>query len=110
MSSVGTSLPPAALGRLIRLSRAMEIVTSIGIGLVAVLTVVALLIPDWTRNIALAKLGQAGTVLPITPLGRAVSGIVLAIPVGVMIYGLLSAWCMLEDFVIGNELCEQTVC
>jgi len=91
MSSAGTSLPPAALGRLVRLSRVMEIVTGIGIGLVAILTVVALLIPDWTRNIALAKLGQAGAVLPITPLGRAVAGIVLAIPVGVMIYGLLAA-------------------
>jgi hypothetical protein len=66
MSCAGTSLPPAALGRLVRLSRVMEIVTSIGIGLVAILSVLALLIPDWTRNIALAKLGQAGAVLPIT--------------------------------------------
>jgi Protein of unknown function (DUF2975) len=107
MSSAGTSLPPAALRRLVRLSRVMEIVTGIGIGLVAILTVVALLIPDWTRNIALAKLGQAGGVLPITPLGRAVAGIVLAIPVGVMIYGLLAARRMFAEFVRGNVFTER---
>jgi hypothetical protein len=107
MPSAELSLPSAALGRLVRLSRAMEVVTSIGIALVAILTVAAVLISDWTRNIALAKLGQVGIALPITPLGQAVAGIVLAIPVGVMIYGLLAARRMFSAFTRGEIFTER---
>ncbi|MEN3386192.1 MAG: hypothetical protein V7608_6236 [Hyphomicrobiales bacterium] len=102
MPSADLSLPSAALSRLARLSRLMETVTSVGIALVAILTVAAVLIQDWTRNIALVKLGQVGAVLPITPLGQAVAGIALAIPVGVMIYGLLAARRMFGEFARGE--------
>src|SRR6185369_13935818 len=107
MPSADLSLPSTALGRLARLSRVMEIVTSVGIALVAILTVAALLISDWTRNIALAKLGQAGVALPVTPLGQAVAGIVLAVPVGVMIYGLLAARRMFGEFARGEIFTER---
>jgi hypothetical protein len=107
MPSADLSLPSAALSRLARLSQVMGIVTSIGIALVAILTIAAVLIQDWTRNIALAKLGQVGAVLPITPLGQAVAGIVLAIPVGVMIYGLLAARRMFGEFARGEIFTER---
>lgn len=107
MSGVEASLPSAAIGRLVRLSRVMEIVTWFGIALVAILTIAALLIQDWTRNIALAKLGQAGAALPITPLGQAVAGIVLAIPVGVMIYGLFAVRRMFGEFAGGEIFSER---
>jgi hypothetical protein len=109
MPGAELSLPSAALGRLARLSRVMEIVTGIGIALVAGLIVAALLIPDWTRNIALAKLGQAGIGLPITPLGQALAGSVLAIPVGVMIYGLFAARRMFRAFAGGDVFTVQAV-
>jgi hypothetical protein len=107
MPGAELSPPSAALGRLARLSRVMEVVTSGGIALVGILTVAAVLIPDWTRNIALAKLGQVGMSLPITPLGQAVAGIVLAIPVGVMIYGLLAARRMFGEFARGEVFTER---
>jgi hypothetical protein len=106
MPGAELSLPSAALGRLALLSRVMEIVTTIGIALVAILTIAALLIPSWTRNIALAKLGQAGAALPITSLGQVVAGIVLAIPVGVMIYGLFAARRMFGKFARGEIFTE----
>jgi hypothetical protein len=107
MPGADLSLPSAALSRLARLSQVMGIVTSIGIALVAILTIAAVLIQDWTRNIALAKLGQVGAVLPITPLGQAAAGIVLAIPVGVMIYGLLAARRMFGEFARGEIFTER---
>jgi hypothetical protein len=107
MPGADLSLPSAARSRLARLSQVMGIVTSIGIALVAILTIAAVLIQDWTRNIALAKLGQVGAVLPITPLGQAAAGIVLAIPVGVMIYGLLAARRMFGEFARGEIFTER---
>lgn len=107
MPSTELSLPPPALGRLARLSRVMEIVTGFGIALVAILTGAAVVSQDWTRNIALAKLGQAGITLPITPLGQAVAGLVLAIPVGVMIYGLFAARRMFGEFACGEIFSER---
>jgi Ca2+/Na+ antiporter len=108
MPSAEATLPTAAISRLARLSRVMEMVIWFGIALIAVLTIAALLIPDWTRNIALAKLGQAGVALPITPLGQSVAGLVLAIPVGVMIYGLLAARRMFREFACGEIFSERT--
>jgi hypothetical protein len=58
------SLP---FSHLARVSRLMEIVTDIGIVLIILLVTACFLIPDWTRNLLLAKLGQAGAVLPVTP-------------------------------------------
>src|SRR5260370_12251767 len=107
MPSAEATLPSAAIGRLARLSRVMEMVTWFGIALIAVLTIAALLIQDWTRNIALAKLGQAGAALPITPPGQAVAGLVLAIPVGVMIYGLFAARRMFGGFAGGESFIQR---
>lgn len=84
--------------RLIRLSRAMTWLTSFGIVLIATLMLVAVALPGWLRNVALAKLGAAGLALPITPLGQALAGVVLAIPIGLMLYGLFAVRRMFRAF------------
>lgn len=107
MPGVELSLPSSAASRLARLARVMEVVTTVGIALIVILVAVALVIPDWTRAIALAKLGQAGIALPITPLGQAVAGLVLAIPIGVMICGLFAARRMFSEFSHGEIFSER---
>jgi hypothetical protein len=91
----------APTDRFVRLSRTMMWLTTFGIALIAVLTLLGAFIPDWTRNVALAKLGQAGIALPITPLGQVLAGIALAIPVGVMLYGLVAVRRMFAGFARG---------
>src|SRR5258708_12999635 len=78
----------APLNRLARLSRVMEIMTDLGIVLVLVLTVACFLIPDWSRNLLLAKLGQGGAALPLTPQARLPAALVLPIPAAVIPYVL----------------------
>ena len=107
MSSVELNLTLPAFGRLVRLSRYMEIAIWIGIVLIGGLALAATIIPDWTRNIALAKLGEAGEMLPITPLGQFAAGIVLAVPVGVMIFGLFAARRMFGEFSRGEVFTES---
>jgi MFS-type transporter involved in bile tolerance (Atg22 family) len=96
--------PPLANDRLIRLSRAMVWVTTVGIVLVVVLSALGAFIPEWTRNIVLVKLGQAGAALPITPLGRALTAAVLVVPIGVMVHGLLAVRRMFRAFGQGEVL------
>jgi hypothetical protein len=107
MSSVELNLTSPAFSRLIRLSRLMEIAIWVGIALIGSLSLAAAIIPDWTRNVALAKLGEAGEILPITPFGQFAAGIVLALPVGVMIWGLLAARRMFGEFSQGDVLTES---
>ena len=107
MPSADVNLASPAFSRLARLSRFMKIAIWIGIVLIGGLTLLAMIIPDWTRNIALAKLGEAGEILPITPLGQVTAGLVLAVPVGVMIFGLLAARCMFGEFSRGEVFTER---
>ena len=53
--------------RLRRFSNAMVIVTSIGMVLIAVAMILVFVIPDWTRNLLMARLGEAGRHLTLTP-------------------------------------------
>src|SRR5262249_27544775 len=96
------TLPLSAANRIARLARVMEIATLAGIGLVGALSVLALLIPGWTRNLVLARLGSAGLALPLTPGGRAGAAVVIAVPVGVMLYGLLAVRRMFAEFARGE--------
>jgi Protein of unknown function (DUF2975) len=93
------SLP---FSRLARVSRVMKIVTDIGIGLVILLMAAGFLIPDLTRNLLLAKLGQAGAILPVTPAARLAAAGVVAVPVAVMIYGLLAVRALFREFAHGH--------
>ena len=82
----------------------MELATLLGVVMVAMLSVFAVIIPEWTRNLALAKLGSAGVTLPVTPGGRVAAGFVISIPVAVMIYGLLAVRRMFAEFSRGEVL------
>lgn len=94
--------------RLIRLSRAMTWLTSGGIALIAILSLAGVSLPGWMRNIALAKLGAAGASLPITPPGQALAAIALAVPVGVMLYGLFAVRRMFAAFARGEVFSAYT--
>ena len=95
------------LHRIARLARALEITTDIGIGLLVVLTIACFLIPDWTRNLLLAKLGQTGALLPVTPSARFAAAGVVALPVAVMLYGLLAVRALFRDFTRGEVFTAQ---
>jgi hypothetical protein len=97
----------APLNRLARLSRVMEIMTDLGIVLVLVLTVACFLIPDWSRNLLLAKLGQVGAALPVTPQARLAAALVVAMPVAVMLYGLLNVRALFREFGAGRVFTAQ---
>jgi hypothetical protein len=103
MSATGTS---AAAGRLARLSQAMMWVTTVGIGLIIVLTVLGFVIPDWTRNTLLARLGQVGSALPLTPAARLTASAIFAVPVGVMLWGLWQVRALFGDFADGRVFTE----
>jgi hypothetical protein len=93
---------PAPMDRLKRVARIMGTVTTFGIGAVAILTVMGLLIPDWTRNLLLAKLGLAGTELPVAPSARFIIAIIIAVPVGVILYGLFAVRALFAEFALGH--------
>jgi hypothetical protein len=88
--------------RLSRLSRAMEVVTLIGIALVVILSIAAVVIPDWTRNLLLAKLGQVGATLPVNAPARMAVAAVIAVPLGVMLWGLFAVRGMFREFASGR--------
>jgi hypothetical protein len=97
----------ASLDRLARLSRAMEIVTVVGMAFIAGAMLAAFLIPDWTRNIVLAKLGLYGTTLPLSPAGRLVVALVMTVPVGVLLYGLVAVRTLFREFAQGHVFTER---
>jgi hypothetical protein len=80
----------------------MGTVTTVGIGAVAILTVMGLLIPDWTRNLLLAKLGLAGAELPVAPSARFIIAIIVAVPVGVILFGLFAVRALFAEFALGH--------
>lgn len=102
MNSLPATPLSVPLSRIARLSRVMEITTDIGIALVAGLMVAGFVIPDWTRNLLLAKLGQAGEALPISAPARLVAALVVAVPVAVMLYGLFAVRALFREFAQGH--------
>jgi hypothetical protein len=88
--------------RLRRFSHTMAQVTTVGIVLIAAVMLLVFFIPDWTRGLLLARLGQAGADLQLTP-GRLVAGAAItAIPVGIMLYGMWQARALFRDFAEGR--------
>lgn len=96
--------------RLRRFSNAMVIVTSIGIVLIAALTTVVFFgnlilmffMPDWTFDLSLARLGMPGGNLALTPGRIAAATAIVAIPVGVLLFGLWQARALFADFAEGR--------
>jgi len=94
--------------RLKRLAWIMARATTAGIAVVVILSVAGLLIPDWTRNLLLAKLGLAGVDLPVSPSARLAVAIVIAIPVGVMLYGLFAVRALFNEFAAGQLFTDRS--
>ena len=88
--------------RLRRLSKAMAMLTTLGMLLIAIAMVLVFLIPDWTRNLLLARLGQAGHDLALSP-GRLIAGAAItAVPVGVLLFGLWQVRALFLNFADGH--------
>jgi hypothetical protein len=92
----------AATHRFVRLSRLMVWLATIGIVLVIGLTLLGVALSDWTRNFLLARLGQTGAALPIDATGRAITAAVLALPVGLMAWGLWHVRALFAQFAAGH--------
>lgn len=92
----------AEADRLRRFSNTMVVVTTIGMVAIAVGMSLVFVVPEWTRNLLLARLGEAGRDLALTP-GRVAAGAaVTAIPVSVLLFGLWQARAMFADFAAGR--------
>lgn len=108
MSGLASMAASPRLARLARLARAMIWITTIGIVLIVVLTALAFVIPDWTRNLLLARLGQTGAVLPLSPSGQIAAGAIVAVPVAVMVWGLWHVRALFREFAAGRVFTERT--
>jgi Protein of unknown function (DUF2975) len=96
-------MPPLANStRLRRFSNVMVIVTSIGMVLIAVAMILVFVIPDWTRNLLMARLGEAGRHLTLTPGRLAVGAAITAVPVSVLLFGLWQARALFAGFAEGR--------
>ena len=84
--------------RLQRFSKAMAMLTTLGMLLIAVLMVLVFLIPDWTRNL---RLGQAGHDLSLSPGRLIAAAAITTVPVGVLLFGLWQARTLFLNFANG---------
>lgn len=92
----------ALSNRLRRFSNAMLIVTTLGMVLIGVAMCLVFVIPEWTRNLLLARLGEAGRDFALTP-GRVAAGAAItAIPVSVLLFGLWQVRALFADFAGGR--------
>ena len=88
--------------RLRRFSKAMAMLTTLGMLLIAVAMIAVFLIPDWTRNLLLARLGQAGHDLSLSPGRLIAAAAITAVPVGVLLFGLWQVRALFLNFVDGH--------
>ncbi|WP_022720948.1 DUF2975 domain-containing protein [Rhodopseudomonas sp. B29] len=100
--SAPAGLAGPAAAKLVRLSRAMEWVTTIGIVLIVGLVGAAFVVPSWARNLLLARLGEIGGHLPLDAGNQAVAAIIIAVPVVVMLWGLLNVRALFGEFARGR--------
>jgi hypothetical protein len=88
--------------RLRRFSKTMAMLTTFGIFLIGVAMVLAFLIPEWTRNLLLARLGQAGHNLSLSTGHVVAAAAITAIPVGVLLFGLWQVRALFLNFADGH--------
>ena len=88
--------------RLRRFSKAMAMLTTLGMLLIAIAMIAVFLVPDWTRNLLLARLGQAGHDLSLSPERLIAAAAITAVPVGVLLFGLWQVRTLFLNFVDGH--------
>lgn len=87
---------------LVRLSRTMARLTSAGMVAMVALMGSAFLVPTWTRDMLLTRLGQAGSNLPLGHDQVLAAAAITAVPFSVMLWGLWNARAMFKDFARGH--------
>jgi hypothetical protein len=102
-----TPVPMPSLARFTRLARLMQSLTTATILFIGGLTVFAMYSPGWMHELAVAKLGSGAATFRATPLSQVLAGLVLAIPVGVTLFGLFAVRRLFADFVRGDLLSER---
>ena len=98
---------PDSLVRLQRLSRAFEMLTLAGIALVCAVPVAIALVPELLAGALAARLGPAGAAMDVGLGGRIGAALVLAVPLGVMLWGLLAVKRLFAGFARGEILTER---
>ena len=88
--------------RLRRFSTAMAMLTTAGMALIAAAMIAVFLIPDWTRNLLLARLGQAGQGLSLSTGHLVAAAAITAVPVGVLLFGLWQVRVLFLKFADGQ--------
>jgi hypothetical protein len=88
--------------RLRRFSKAMAMLTTLGMLLITIAMIAVFLVPDWTRNLLLARLGQAGHDLSLSPGRLIAAAAITAVPVGVLLFGLWQVRTLFLNFVDGH--------
>ncbi|PZA09746.1 DUF2975 domain-containing protein [Rhodopseudomonas palustris] len=102
LSSSPIGLAGPASAKLVRLSRAMEWVTTVGIVLIVALVGAAFVVPSWARNLLLAKLGDIGNRLPLDAGNQTLAAIIIAVPIVVMLWGLVNVRALFGEFACGQ--------
>jgi hypothetical protein len=69
---------------------------------IAAAMIAVFLIPDWTRNLLLARLGQAGQGLSLSPGHLIAAAAITAVPVGVLLFGLWQVRALFLKFADGQ--------
>jgi hypothetical protein len=80
----------------------MSFVTMAGMVGVACASLLVFLIPEWTRDFILARIGQTHMPLVIDATTRTLGALVVAIPAGVLIFGLWQARGLFDGFARGE--------
>ena len=57
---------------------------------------------SWTRNLLLRKLGEIGARLPLDAGNQALAAIIIAVPVAVLVWGLLNVRALFGEFARGR--------
>ncbi len=94
--------------RLVQFSRVMSFVTTAGIVGSACATVLVFLIPEWTRDLLLARIGQTDMPLVIDTTTRTLGALVIAVPAGVLVYGLWQARALFDGFARGEVITQES--
>lgn len=88
--------------RLRRFSKTMAMLTTLGMLLIAAAMIAVFLVPDWTRNLLLARLGQAGQDVSLSPGHLIAAAAITAVPVGVLLFGLWQVRALFLKFADGQ--------
>jgi hypothetical protein len=94
--------------RLVQFSRLMSFVTMAGIVGIACATLLVFLVPEWTRDLLLARIGNTNMPLVVDATTRTLGALVLAIPAGVLMFGLWQARGLFDSFARGEVFNQQS--